>query len=95
LDAANCGSDSALCGVLWHGVVGDTFTMRFLFLFLVLTTCAVQDCRFNPNAHLSEPIKNAKSTTDNKTTDTAQKTLLNIQDLKERLTPGGQYSCKF
>lgn len=69
--------------------------MRFLFLFLVLTTCAVQDCRFNPNAHLSEPIKTIKGTTDNKTTDTAQKTLPNIQDLKERLTPGGQYSCKF
>jgi hypothetical protein len=55
----------------------------------------VQDCRFNPNAHLSEPIKTAKGTTDNKTTETAQKTLPNIQDLKERLTPGGQYSCKF
>jgi len=69
--------------------------MRFLFLFLVLTTCAVQDCRFNPNAHLSEPIKTIKGTTDNKTTDTAPKTLPNIQDLKERLTPGGQYSCRF
>ena len=75
--------------------MGDAFTMRFLFLFLVLTACAVQDCRFNPNAHLSEPIKTAKGTTDNKTTDTAPKTLPNIQDLKERLTPGGQYSCKF
>jgi len=69
--------------------------MRFLFLFLVLTTCAVQDCRLNPNAHLSEPIKTIKGTTDNKTTDTAPKTLPNIQDLKERLTPGGQYSCRF
>jgi len=69
--------------------------MRFLFLFLVLTTCAVQDCRFNPNAHLLEPIKTVKGTTDNKTTDPTPKTLPNIQDLKERLTPGGQYSCKF
>lgn len=69
--------------------------MRFLFLFLVLTTCAVQDCRFNPNAHLSEPAKTIKGTADNKTTDTAPKTLPNIQDVKERLTPGGQYSCRF
>jgi hypothetical protein len=75
--------------------VGDAFTMRFLFLFLVLTTCAVQDCRFDANVHLSKPIKNTKTTTDNKTTDTNQKTLPDIQDLKERVTPGGQYRCVF
>jgi hypothetical protein len=69
--------------------------MRFLFLFLVLSTCAVQDCRFAPNVHLSEPVKNNKSTMDNRSTDNNQKTLPDIQDLKERLTPGGQYRCVF
>jgi hypothetical protein len=69
--------------------------MRFLFLFLVLTACAVQDCRFAANVHLSEPIKNTKSTMDGRSTDSNQKTLPDIQDLKERVTPGGQYSCIF
>jgi hypothetical protein len=95
LDAANCGSDSALCGILWHGVVGDAFTMRFLFLLLVLSACAVQDCRFAANVHLSEPIKNTKSNMDIRSTDNNQKTLPDIQDLKERVTPGGQYRCVF
>jgi uncharacterized membrane protein len=69
--------------------------MRFLFLFLVLTTCAVQDCRFAANVHLSKPIKNTKSNMDNQSTNTNQKTLPDIQDLKERVTPGGQYRCVF
>ena len=32
---------------------------------------------------------------DNRSTDNNQKTLPDIQDLKERLTPGGQYRCVF
>jgi len=69
--------------------------MRFLFLFLVLTACAVQDCRFAANVHLSEPIKTAKSNIDTRSTDNNQKTLPDIQDLKERVTPSGQYRCVF
>ena len=69
--------------------------MRFLFLFLVLTACAVQDCRFAANVHLSDPIKNTKSTMDGRSADSNQKTLPDIQDLKERVTPGGQYRCVF
>jgi hypothetical protein len=69
--------------------------MRFLSLFLVLTACAVQDCRFAANVHLSDPIKNTKSTMDGRSSDSNQKTLPDIQDLKERVTPGGQYSCVF
>lgn len=75
--------------------MGDAFTMRFLFLFLVLTACAVQDCRFAANVHLSEPIKTAKSNIDTRSTDNNQKTLPDIQDLKERVTPSGQYRCVF
>ena len=69
--------------------------MKFLFLFLVLTACAVQDCRFAANVHLSDPIKNTKSTMDGRSVDSNQKTLPDIQDLKERVTPGGQYRCVF
>jgi len=69
--------------------------MKFLFLFLILAACAVQDCHFNPNVHLSEPTKNIKGTVENKSTESNSRTLPDVQDLKERLTPGGQYSCKF
>ena len=69
--------------------------MKYLFLFLLLISCSVKDCRVNPNATVETKIENK---TDSKITDTKteSKSIIDqVRDLRDNLKPGAQLRCVF
>ena len=69
--------------------------MRYLFLFLLLISCSVTDCRVGPNATLQTKIE---TKIDFKTTDTKieSKSIIDqVRDLRDNLQPGAQLRCGF
>jgi hypothetical protein len=69
--------------------------MKYLFLFLLLISCSVKDCRVNPNAIIETKTE---TKTDSKTTDTKtdSKSIIDqVRDLRDNLKPGAQLRCGF
>jgi len=69
--------------------------MRYLFLFLLLISCSVKDCRVDPNATVQTKTE---TKIDSNTTDvkSESKTLIDqIRDLRDGLQPGAQFRCRF
>jgi hypothetical protein len=69
--------------------------MRYLFLFLLLISCSVKDCRVDPNATVQTKTE---TKIDSNTTDvkSESKTLIDqIRDLRDGLHPGAQLKCVF
>ena len=69
--------------------------MKYLFLFLLLISCSVKDCRVNPNATVETKIE---TKTDSKITDTKNepKSIIDqVRDLRDNLKPGAQLRCVF
>ena len=59
-----------------------------LLSMIFLTGCAVQDCKFNPQAELEE--SNNKSTSNEKESPTSM-----LKDIQDRAQPGGLWTCKY
>ena len=63
--------------------------MRYLIIFLLLNSC-VQDCTINPTMERDTTVvAKSKDVTENKSV------IPNVQELREQIRPGGQFSCKF
>tara|TARA_R110000765_G_C18636966_1_gene573693 strand:- start:221 stop:421 length:201 start_codon:yes stop_codon:yes gene_type:complete len=63
--------------------------LLILFISLAVTGCAVKECEFNPTLEISE--KSSNQGKDNKST----KGKLSVDSLKEKASPGGQFTCKY
>jgi len=60
--------------------------LLILFISLVVTGCVVKDCDFNPTLEIT-----SNQEKDNKST----KGKLSVAGLKEKASPGGQFTCKY
>jgi len=69
--------------------------MKYLFLFLVLISCSVQDCRVDPNATIQTKTE---IKTDSKTIDSKPESkgiADQVRDLRDNLQPGARLKCNF
>jgi hypothetical protein len=69
--------------------------MKIVLLFLFVAGCAVQDCRIDPNATRQDrsPIKTDTKSLENKSE--SKSIVEQVRDLRERLQPGAQFTCRF
>lgn len=65
-----------------------------LSILILLTGCAVQDCRFNPQVSIeAKSDSNQSNSATDKKEETSPKSIL--KDLQTKAQPGGQFACKF
>jgi len=74
--------------------------MRYILLLLILGSCAFQDCKISPNMTMNESSRVVKTTSSDqknsqKSSETDNRGLFDIQELKDKLTPGSQFKCVF
>lgn len=65
-----------------------------LSILILLTGCAVQDCRFNPQVS----IETKSDKTQSESTPESKKEnnpVSIIKDIQDRAQPGGQFICKY
>ena len=60
--------------------------LLILFISLVVTGCVVKECDFNPTLEIT-----SNQGKDNKST----KGKLSVAGLKEKASPGGQFTCNY
>lgn len=69
--------------------------MKYLFLFLLLISCSVKDCRVDPNATV-QPKTEIKTDSKIVETKTESKSIVDqVRDLRDNLQPGAQLRCFF
>lgn len=74
--------------------------MRLILLLLILGSCALQECKVSPNMSVNESSKIVKAPpvdqkNSQKGLETDNRGLFDIQELKDKLTPGSQFRCVF
>jgi hypothetical protein len=74
--------------------------MRYILLLLILGSCTFKDCKVSPNMSVNESSRAVKTTSSDqknsqKGSETDNRGLFDIQDLKDKLTPGSQFRCVF
>jgi hypothetical protein len=65
-----------------------------LSILILMTGCAVQDCRFHPQVS----IETKSDKTQSESTPESKKEnnpVSIIKDIQDRAQPGGQYTCKY
>lgn len=74
--------------------------MRLILLLLILGSCALQECKVSPNMSVNESSKIVKAPpldqkNPQKNSESDNRNVFDIQELKDRLTPGSQFRCVF
>ena len=69
--------------------------MKYLFIFLILISCAVNNCQINSNTTVQTKTENK---TDSKIIDSKSESkdiAEQVRDLRDNLQPGAQLKCNF
>lgn len=65
-----------------------------LSILILLTGCAVQDCRFNPQVSIETKSEKTQSDSDSESKKENNPVSI-IKDIQDRAQPGGQFACKY
>lgn len=64
-----------------------------LSILILLTGCAVKDCKFDPQVSVETKSEKTQSNSDSESKDKSPKSIL--QTVKDTAQPGGQWVCAF
>jgi hypothetical protein len=64
-----------------------------LSILILLTGCAVKDCKVNPQVSIQTNSKETQSNSDSESKVKNPKSI--IKDIQDNAQPGGQVNCKF
>lgn len=64
-----------------------------LSILILLTGCAIKDCRFDPQVSVETESEKTQSDSDSESKDKSPQSIL--QTVKDNAQPGGQFTCKY
>ena len=64
-----------------------------LSILILLTGCAIKDCRFDPQVSVETKSEKTQSDSDSESKDKSPRSI--IRSVKDHAQPGGQWACVF